>query len=122
MGARYSTSSIFCGFSIFMKGKDPRAAHFICGRICGICGDNHATCACYTRNMAFGVNPPVLADWIINLGEAAEFVFDHNTISGKPGRRRLLREDGARDEPRRVGQGAADRGGAYAPSISACQT
>src|SRR5918911_2245204 len=74
----YSTSSIFRGYSIFMKGKDPRDAHFISSRICGICGDNHATCACYTQNMAFGVNPPVLADWIINLGEAAEFMFDHN--------------------------------------------
>ena len=28
-----------------MKGKDPRDAHFITSRICGICGDNHATCA-----------------------------------------------------------------------------
>src|SRR5918911_1208485 len=54
----YSTSSIFRG--------------------CSICGDNHATCACYTQNMAFGVNPPPIADWIINLGEAAEFMFDHN--------------------------------------------
>ena len=74
----YSTSSIFRGYSVFMKGKDPRDAHFISSRICGICGDNHATCACYTQNMAFGVNPPVLADWVINLGEAAEFMFDHN--------------------------------------------
>jgi hydrogenase large subunit len=28
--------------------------------------------------MAFGVKPPPLADWIINLGEAAEYMFDHN--------------------------------------------
>jgi hydrogenase large subunit len=41
----YSTSSIFRGYSIFMKGKDPRDAHFITSRICGICGDNHATCS-----------------------------------------------------------------------------
>ena len=41
----YSTSSIFRGYSIFMKNKDPRDAHFITSRICGICGDNHATCA-----------------------------------------------------------------------------
>ena len=33
----YSTSSIFRGYSIFMKGKDPRDAHFITSRICGIC-------------------------------------------------------------------------------------
>ncbi len=74
----YSTSSIFRGYSIFMKGKDPRDAHFITSRICGICGDNHATCATYAQNMAFGVQPPALAEWIVNLGEAAEYMFDHN--------------------------------------------
>lgn len=74
----YSTSSIFRGYSVFMRGKDPRDAHFITSRICGICGDNHATCACYAQNMAFGVRPPHLAEWIINLGEAAEYMFDHN--------------------------------------------
>src|SRR5262249_39223796 len=72
-----STSSIFRGYSVFMKGKDPRDAHFITSRICGICGDNHATCSVYAQNMAYGVKPPNLADWIINLGEAAEFMFDH---------------------------------------------
>src|SRR5271163_382543 len=66
----HSTSSIFRGYSIFMKGKDPRDAHFITSRICGICGDNHATCATYAQNMAFGVRPPALAEWIVNPGEA----------------------------------------------------
>lgn len=74
----FSTSSIFRGYSIFMKGKDPRDAHFITSRICGICGDNHATCATYAQNMAFGVRPPAIAEWIVNLGEAAEYMFDHN--------------------------------------------
>jgi hydrogenase large subunit len=74
----FSTSSIFRGYSIFMKGKDPRDAHFITSRICGICGDNHATCAVYAQNMAFGVKPPPMGEWIINLGEAAEYMFDHN--------------------------------------------
>ncbi|MEJ7753718.1 MAG: nickel-dependent hydrogenase large subunit [Candidatus Limnocylindrales bacterium] len=73
----WSTSSIFRGYSIFMKGKDPRDAHFITSRICGICGDNHATCSVYTQNMAYGVQPPNLGEWIINLGEAAEYMFDH---------------------------------------------
>src|SRR4051794_16668063 len=53
----HSTSSIFRGYSIFMKGKDPRDAHFITSRICGICGDNHATCSVYNQNMAYGVGP-----------------------------------------------------------------
>jgi hydrogenase large subunit len=73
-----STSSIFRGFSVFMKGKDPRDAHFITSRICGICGDNHATAAVYAQNMAFGIKAPPMAEWIINLGEAAEYMFDHN--------------------------------------------
>ena len=74
----HSTSSIFRGYSIFMKGKDPRDAHFITSRICGICGDNHATCSCYAQNMAYGVKPPALGEQIVNLGEAAEYMFDHN--------------------------------------------
>jgi hydrogenase large subunit len=74
----HSTSSIFRGYSIFMKGKDPRDSHFITSRICGICGDNHATCATYAQNMAFGIQPPAMAEWIVNLGEAAEYMFDHN--------------------------------------------
>ncbi|HLK55751.1 MAG TPA: nickel-dependent hydrogenase large subunit, partial [Chthonomonadaceae bacterium] len=73
----HSTSSIFRGYSIFMKGKDPRDSHFITSRICGICGDNHAVCSIYAQNMAYGVSPPPLAEWIVNLGEAAEFMFDH---------------------------------------------
>ncbi|HEX4347829.1 MAG TPA: nickel-dependent hydrogenase large subunit [Vicinamibacterales bacterium] len=74
----YSTSSIFRGYSIFMKGKDPRDAHFITSRICGICGDNHATCSCYAQQMAYNARPPALGEWIVNLGEAAEYMFDHN--------------------------------------------
>ena len=73
----HSTSSLFRGYSVFMKGKDPRDAHFITSRICGICGDNHATCSVYTQNMAYGIKPPAIAEWIINLGEAAEYMFDH---------------------------------------------
>jgi len=73
-----STSSIFRGYSIFMKGKDPRDSHVITSRICGICGDNHMVCATYAQNMAFGVRPPAMGEWIVNLGEAAEYMFDHN--------------------------------------------
>jgi hydrogenase large subunit len=73
----HSTSSIFRGYSVFMKGKDPRDAGFITSRICGICGDNHTTCSIYAQNMAYGIKNPPLAENIINLGEAAEYVFDH---------------------------------------------
>src|SRR3954462_14800589 len=60
----HSTSSIFRGYSIFMQGKDPRDAPFITSRICGICGDNHATCAVYAANMACGIDMPEMGEWI----------------------------------------------------------
>src|SRR4051812_33388416 len=73
----HSTSSLFRGYSVFMKGKDPRDAGFITSRICGICGDNHTTCSVYAQNMAYGIATPPLGELIINLGEAAEYMFDH---------------------------------------------
>src|SRR5919204_467303 len=73
----YSTSMIFRGFDIFMRGIDPRDAHFITSRICGICGDNHCTCSCLNQNMAYGVKPPKLGDYAFNLAESADYMFDH---------------------------------------------
>jgi hydrogenase large subunit len=68
---------IFRGFDIFMKGIDPRDAHFITSRICGICGDNHCTCSVLNQNMAYGVKPPKLGDYAYNIAETADFMFDH---------------------------------------------
>ena len=68
---------VFRGFDIFMKGIDPRDAHFITSRICGICGDNHCTCSCLNQNMAYGVKPPPLGDMAFNLAETADYIFDH---------------------------------------------
>src|ERR1700743_3633119 len=73
----YSTSMVFRGFDIFMKGIDPRDAHFITSRICGICGDNHCTTSCLNQNMAYGGPPPKLGDYAFNLAELADYMFDH---------------------------------------------
>src|SRR4026209_2309153 len=73
----HSTSMIFRGFDIFMKGIDPRDAHFITSRICGICGDNHCTTSCLNQNMAYGVHVPPLGDYAFNLAELADYMFDH---------------------------------------------
>src|SRR3954449_5612117 len=72
-----STPTVSRGCSGLTKGRAPRDSHFITSRICGICGDNHAVCSVYAQNMAYGIEMPPLADWIFNLGEAAEFMFDH---------------------------------------------
>ena len=62
-----STSSIFRGYSVFMRGKDPRDAHVITSRICGICGDNHATCAVWVGTVA---SPELFDGYLVRL-EAA---------------------------------------------------
>ena len=122
----HSTSSIFRGYSIFMKGKDPRDAHFITSRICGICGDNHATCAVYAQNMAFGVKPPPLAEWIINLGEAAEYMFDHNifqdNLVGVDFCEQMVKETnpGVWEKAQDDGRAARQRCTATAPSPTSC--
>src|ERR671932_1680943 len=72
-----STSSIFRAYSAFMKGTAPRDAGCITSRICGICGDNHTVCSHYAQQMAYGIAPPPIGEWIVNLGEAAEYIFDH---------------------------------------------
>ena len=89
-----STSSLFRGYSVFMKGKDPRDAHFITSRICGICGDNHAVCSCYAQQMAYGVKPPPLGEWIVNLGRGGRVHLRPHHLPGQPGVRGLLRADG----------------------------
>ena len=99
----YSTSSIFRGYSIFMKGKDPRDAHFITSRICGICGDNHATCACYAQNMAFGVQAsrPRRVDHQSRRGRRVHVRPQY--FPGQPGRRGFLRADGEGNQSQLMG-------------------
>ena len=99
----HSTSSIFRGYSIFMKGKDPRDAHFITSRICGICGDNHATCATYAQNMAFGVRPPAIGGVDRQSRRSRRVHVRPQHLPGQPGGRRFLRADGEGDQSRRAG-------------------
>ena len=73
----YSTSMVFRGFDIFMKGIDPRDTHFLTSRICGICGDNHCTTSVLCQNMAYGIYPPKLGNCAYNLAELADYMFDH---------------------------------------------
>src|SRR6202035_5989461 len=77
----YSTSMVFRGFDIFMKGIDPRDAHFITSRICGICGDNHCTCSCLNQNMAYSVKPPPLGDLGDRVAVFTCDMFDHALVN-----------------------------------------
>src|SRR5919201_5285967 len=40
-----SVATLFRGYEVILKGRDPRDAIFISSRACGVCGGVHATCA-----------------------------------------------------------------------------
>src|SRR3989442_401093 len=68
----HSTSSIFRGYSVFMKGKDPRDAHFITSRICGICGDNHSTL--YPGGVGTVASTQLFTEYLVRLMKYIDFM------------------------------------------------
>ena len=105
-----STSSMFRGYSVFMKGKDPRDAHFITSRICGICGDNHAVCSQYAQNMAYGVKTPAARRVDREPRRGGRVRLRPHDLPGQPGLRGLLRADGQGDQSERAREGREGRG------------
>ncbi len=72
-----SMATLFRGYEIILKGRDPRDAIFISSRACGVCGGVHATVAAETMEMAFGVQPPPLGIVVRNMLLALEYLYDH---------------------------------------------
>lgn len=70
-------ATMFRGYEVILRGRDPVDAIHISSRACGVCGGVHATCAAMALEMAFGVRPPPLAVIARNLGQGAEFLYDH---------------------------------------------
>ncbi|MEO6595462.1 MAG: nickel-dependent hydrogenase large subunit, partial [Planctomycetota bacterium] len=66
-----SMATIFRGYEVILKGRDPRDAIFISSRACGVCGGVHSTCAALTLEMAFGIVPPPLGVVVRNMLLAA---------------------------------------------------
>jgi len=82
-----SMATLFRGYEVILKGRDPRDAIFISSRACGVCGGVHSTCAALAIEMAFGCCPPPLAVVIRNLALSMEFVWDnimHLSMLGGP--------------------------------------
>lgn len=73
----HSMATLFRGYEVILKGRDPRDAIFISSRACGVCGGVHANCSAEAIEMAFGVTPPPLGVIVRNMGQAAEFLYDH---------------------------------------------
>ncbi len=72
-----AVATLFRGYEVILKGRDPRDAIFISSRACGVCGGVHATCSALALEMAFGITPPPLGVIVRNLLLSAEFLYDH---------------------------------------------
>lgn len=72
-----SVATIFRGYEVILKGRDPRDAAFISSRACGVCGGVHSATAALAMEMAFPVKPPPLGIAVRNLLLSMEFLYDH---------------------------------------------
>ena len=72
-----SMATLFRGYEVILKGRDPRDAIFISSRACGVCGGVHATVSSETMEMAFGLVPPPLGIIVRNMLLALEYLYDH---------------------------------------------
>ncbi|MCM8800876.1 MAG: nickel-dependent hydrogenase large subunit [Candidatus Omnitrophica bacterium] len=70
-------ATLFRGFEIILKGRDPRDALHLTQRICGVCSASHARAAVENLDSAFGVTPPDNARIIRNLVQGANYLHSH---------------------------------------------
>jgi hydrogenase large subunit len=72
-----SMATLFRGYEVILKGRDPRDAAFISSRACGVCGGVHSTTSALCMEMAFPVAPPPLGIAVRNLLLGLEFWYDN---------------------------------------------
>jgi Ni,Fe-hydrogenase I large subunit len=68
----WTEASMFRGFEIILKGKDPQAGLIVTPRICGICGGSHLYKAAYALDTAWKTEVPHNATLVRNLAQACE--------------------------------------------------
>ena len=73
----WSSSTMFRGIEIILKGRDPRDAWAFTQRICGVCTTVHAIASIRAVEHAIGATPPPNAVLLRNLIMAAQAVQDH---------------------------------------------
>ncbi|MCE7988156.1 MAG: cytochrome C [Caldilinea sp. CFX5] len=72
-----SMATLFRGYEVILRGRDPRDAAYISSRACGVCGGVHATVSALAIEMALGIQPPPLGVVMRNLLLALEYLYDH---------------------------------------------
>ena len=73
----WSSSTMFRGIEIILKGRDPRDAWAFTQRICGVCTTVHAIASIRAVENAIGAAPPPNARILRNLIIGAQAVQDH---------------------------------------------
>ncbi len=73
----WSSSTMFRGVELILKGRDPRDAWAFTQRICGVCTTVHAIASIRAVEQAIGAAPPPNARLLRNLIIAAQCVQDH---------------------------------------------
>ena len=72
-----SMATLFRGYEVILKGRDPRDAAYISSRACGVCGGVHSTTSALAVEMALGLKPPPLGIVMRNILLAIEYLYDH---------------------------------------------
>src|SRR5919108_3416141 len=72
-----SIATLFRGYEVILKGRDPRDAMFISSRVCGVCGGVHSVASSLAIEMAFGIVPPPLGLALRNIQLALDFMLDN---------------------------------------------
>ena len=73
----WSSSTMFRGIELILKGRDPRDAWAFTQRICGVCTTVHAIASIRAVENAIGAKPPPNARLLRNLIMAMQMVQDH---------------------------------------------
>ena len=72
-----SMATLFRGYEVILRGRDPRDAAFISSRACGVCGGVHATTSALALEMALGIKPPPMGILVRNLLLSCEYLYDN---------------------------------------------
>lgn len=73
----YSSSTLWRGLENILKGRDPRDAGLLIGRICGICTYSHYKAGIEAVEDALEIEPPLNAKLVRSLMNVALFIHDH---------------------------------------------
>lgn len=73
----FVSGQLFRGIEVILKGRDPRDAGLLAGRICGVCTNSHFRAAVTSVEDAYALEVPKNAEIIRDLMAMALFIQDH---------------------------------------------